>query len=236
MTKKGRPPVNPKMKVLIQELVDRGWDTAEIIKKVQQQYQEGASDRNIQRAIARAKVSDDTPPWTPISEKSVEDAGLLLPVAQVAAVWSMGRRRVTQAQAKLLLWVMRLVPDLPAWIAFRLVLAYQRRSGQDTEDIDSFLLFAPWRGKEARARYWSWVRDCRAEWLTDMRAGPAGRTRAFVPAVDGVILACDLLALDGGLALPDECTVVLPEKTLAALCDENRDLIEEGKAENDTQR
>jgi hypothetical protein len=218
------------MRVLIQELVDRRWDTDKIIKKVQQQYGKGASDRNIQRTVARAKDGDETPPWTPISEEAAEDAGLLLPVAQEVAERTEGRRRVTQAQARLLLWVRRLVPDMPPWIAFRLVLAYQRRSGRDTEDLDIFIAFAPWRG-EARARYWAYVRDHRPEWLFEVEAGS---TKAFVPAADGVILACDALMPDLDLPLGEDVVTMLPEKVLAHLCDEKRDLIEEGGAEDGT--
>lgn len=198
MTKRGRPPANPEMGVLIQSLVDHRLPVEKIIAAVQKEYGEdgaGASDRNIQRLVAKARVADDTPPWTPISQESAEDAALLLPVVQVVAEVTEGRLRVTQAQAKLLLWVRRIVPDLAPWPAFRLVLAYQRRSGQDTDDLDAFLSWAPWRSPEAMDRFLRWVIDCRPGWLIKRPARSGTLHRYGQPWPEGTAFARDRIAL-----------------------------------------
>lgn len=219
MPKRGRPPADRQMRVRIQELVDRSLDTASIIKKVQQEYGKGASDRNIQREIAKAKINDDTPPWSPFKGvQSAEDVALLLPVVGAVAEATEGRRRVTEAQAKGLLEVRRVAPDMPPWVVFRLVLAWQRRRSEDKEDLDIFMGLAPWKDNRSRARYWRWVREHRPDWLMETVAG------WYTPTVDGVILACDLLQ-STVLGRPNEDMVtLLAEETLDALCDESRDV------------
>ena len=125
-----------------------------------------------------------------------ERAPLVLPVLAEVMKRTTGKRQsVSSAEANWIAIVRRIAPDMPYWLCFGLATSYLKASieGESTEAMDSFLAFAPWRGKENSDAY---IRGIRAGWIAE--------TWTLFPAsaVEARTLLDLLEADDAAMAIP----------------------------------
>jgi hypothetical protein len=174
---KGKP-THPDIVKRIRALWDEGQKVPEIMEALQQKFGDKIPDeRTVQRYVEKFETGDTSLPWRAYGAKA-EDVILLLPILREVTLRTGGRVQVRQEAAGGVLWLRRIVPDLPPWYAYRLVLAYQRRPKQDAEDLDKVLELSPWRSEEDETQFFAWVRKCRPEWT---EAGWHGADKRKVP-------------------------------------------------------
>ena len=103
-------------------------------------------ERTIRRRITERRPPDPHDPWTLATTKG-DKAARLLPVLRAVLERTEGRTKgFSKATAEWVVRVRRAAPDLDPWYAYRIALAYQRRTDLDTEDLDILLAFTPRRG------------------------------------------------------------------------------------------
>jgi hypothetical protein len=139
------------------ELASLGRSPAQIYADLKQEFGTAnvPSPKTIERHIKNRPKGE---PWTIIGADA-EDAGLVLPVLAYVAWITDGRiQSVTKGEARWIARIRRLRPDLMetggdptepsgALGVFFLALDYAEReqTGEFTEDLDAFLIWAPWQ-------------------------------------------------------------------------------------------
>jgi hypothetical protein len=139
-----------------------GWAAAEILRELEEEVRSGSLTadrvpdiRTIERWVKATQPKDRSGRWR-LSVVDADDAAFLLTVRAAVISGSEGRiRDLSVAVAAWLRAIHAVAPDLEAWSAHRLARSYLSRieQKQDTGDLDAWLAFGPWRGKEAAAAY-----------------------------------------------------------------------------------
>ena len=118
--------------------------------------------RTIQNYLRLFAVGDKSEPWSMADEVNDEDARVVLDVLAVAVSLSRGKETsVTKGQAEWVVKVSRATPGLdPEWVRV-LAQAYHIRQAMesDTADLDCFLAYRPWQGRDEALRYYLLVEE-----------------------------------------------------------------------------
>ena len=146
--------------------------------------------RTIQRHVKDVRPVDPSGRWR-LSVVDDDDAAFLLSARAAVISATEGRvREISVAAAAWLRAIHAVAPDLEAWSAHRLARSYLSRieQKQDTGDLDAWLAFGPWRGKEAAAAY---ERAVRAGWI-DHWPSPLNLPRIVIAAGGGKVVVAEL--------------------------------------------
>lgn len=150
----------------IADLLLQGWPPKHIYGELERTYGVQAPGyRTVQRIVAELTPKDASGPWTMSEDPDGDEAALVLPIIAAAIEMSAGKLRgVTVAQARWIVRLRRVVPELGErivfYLAYRFVLAETTdRAGRLIEETEQWLAFAPWRSDAARARYFRAVRE-----------------------------------------------------------------------------
>lgn len=73
-----------------------------------------------------------------------DDVGLVLPVLPLMTRWPQETRWLSLEEAAAIARISRATPDIPPAIALTLAIAYTRRGGSETPDLDLYLAMKPW--------------------------------------------------------------------------------------------
>jgi hypothetical protein len=202
---------NEELLELAEGLAPLGLDLLDVLALLEAKIPD---ERTIRRRIAERKPPDPHDPWT-LAATEGDKAARLLPVLRAVLERTEGRTKgFSKATAEWIVRVRRAAPDLDPWTAYRTALAYQRRTGPDTEDLDTFLAFAPWRSPEATKHLWDWALAHRPNWFQMARLlGPQEADKAInagllalavpslaavekiqiaVPAAEGMVIAMEI--------------------------------------------
>ncbi len=150
--------IAPSVKVLIDKYAVRGHSASQIRLELQ-----GANVppdlipqlHTIQRAVRDVMPQDHSGPWA-AQLGNGEQAVLILPVLARLIEESHGQRtHLTTAEAKWVVSIRLIAPDLDPFDVFLIARAYMNRERKEmpTIDLDAFFAFAPWRSEEASRRY-----------------------------------------------------------------------------------
>ena len=150
--------LDPDVREAIELLAALGWNAPKIDRVLGgTSFADRMPDlRTLQRYVQRVRQrSGPDEPWQR-TEMAGDDARLVLEtlgaiIRDTGEGWTF-----TRAQAKWVLWVRQVVPDLDpmnAWLAALHYLARERSSAPDYVNLDAFLAFAPWRSEKARSAY-----------------------------------------------------------------------------------
>jgi len=148
-------------------------------------------ERTIRRRITERRPPDPHDPWTLATTKG-DKAARLLPVLRAVLERTEGRTKgFSKATAEWVVRVRRAAPDLDPWYAYRIALAYQRRTDLDTEDLDILLAFTPRRGEKEMDSLFAWARAHRPKWLlrTRLLLKDSGEFWDELPMVEGMEIA-----------------------------------------------
>lgn len=109
--------------------------------------------RTVQRIVKEAP-KDQSAPWS-LADSDGEDARLILETWQAAITTGMRRINITNAQAEWVLKIRKAAPGLSPYYVWLLAGDYRARAqrGENTEALDLFLAFRPWRDLDSRAWY-----------------------------------------------------------------------------------
>lgn len=113
------------------------------------------TERTIYRIVREMRPADPSGPWSPATADP-QEAALVLDVLRAAIIETQGRTQgFTNAEAEQVVRLRTMRPDLPAYEAFILARDYlaRRANQQPTDDLDSYLVFAPWQGPDAAEAY-----------------------------------------------------------------------------------
>jgi hypothetical protein len=145
-----------------------GWTAAEIVRELDgmERSESFTADRvpgirTIERWVKAIQPKDPSGRWR-LSVVDAEDAAFLLAVRAAVISGTEGRvRELTVTTVGWLRAIHAVAPDLEPWSAHRLARSYLSRieRERDTGDLDAWLAFGPWRGKEAAASYERAVRE-----------------------------------------------------------------------------
>lgn len=140
----------------LQSLIDQGYGPAAIVGHLAEEFPDDApSESTIKRRIRTLRSIDKSGQWS-LLDGSPEATGAVLDVLGFVIESTEGRiTSLTKTEAS---WVVRLYavrPDLPPEDAWFLVRSYVVRDahGDATDDLDTYLAFAPWRSYEHTVRY-----------------------------------------------------------------------------------
>ena len=130
------------------------WNAAQIFEDLRRRFGERDKfpiKRTIERLVKEYRATDKSQPWT-VEESDPQDAKLIL---EWLASFNGFGRGITKAEAFWHLKLQRIAPDLSFVRAGILANLYRIRVAKEasTEELDSYLGFAPWRGAEALERY-----------------------------------------------------------------------------------
>ena len=143
----------------IRELVRRHLSPPQILKELKSQErfsQRVPSLRQIQRLKAKWSPSDPSAPWSLTDGDEESDPALVLPVLAVVISETKGRKtRLTKAEAQSITRIRRIAPDCDPWDAYVFARLYLLKEQADipSVDIDAYLAYAPWRGKQEAQAY-----------------------------------------------------------------------------------
>jgi hypothetical protein len=151
------PVIDKDIREAIQDLALRGYSTAEIHRRIVEQFPTmPPSDRTVAKYARQVTPHDRSGEWR-LANATGEEAAFVLPVLARVLEKTQGRtRHLSVAEAE---WIVRLssaAPDLPPWVAFWLARAYLHAAevAGDTDLLDRWVAFTPWRNKGERWRKW----------------------------------------------------------------------------------
>lgn len=142
----------------ISELALKGASAAQIRRKLETNQAFAGrlpSDRTIYRIVKEHRPPDTSGRWSP-TDDDPQDAALVLDVLQFAIRFTDGFTRwFTNAEADQIARLRGMRPDMPAFEAFLVARLYliRRACGEPCDDLDAYLVFAPWRNADAWAAY-----------------------------------------------------------------------------------
>ncbi|MBI2916488.1 MAG: hypothetical protein HYY01_00695 [Chloroflexi bacterium] len=142
----------------IESLGKQGFGATQILKKIQQESSEGTLKgdlpgdvRTVQRIVKDARGLDPSGPWVIADQEDGRDVQRILTVLREATSLSLsglspGEVRVTNAEARWVLWLCDAAPGLPPPCLLLLARIYviYRSHDWDTAPLDFYLLYAPW--------------------------------------------------------------------------------------------
>jgi len=218
MPRRGRLPTDADIEDEIRRQALKGQPPNEITRTLEldPRFADRApSLRTVQRYVKKFTAKDTSEPWT-WAEADGEEAALVLPVLGAVMERTEGRvTHFTKEQAKWVAKVRGAAPDLDAWYAWGVAMAYRvaaEEGGEaDRASLDALLAFAPWRSLEATERFLQWAGRHRAHWFSLPRfiLVPAGRpfdaNKDVKPRgnVAGLFIATEIeLDLVGALNVP----------------------------------
>ena len=130
------------------------WNAAQIFEDLRRRFGERdkfPNKRSIERLVKEFRYADESPPWT-VEDSDPEDAKLILEWLASFNGFGKGLKKV---EAFWHLKIQRIAPDLGSVRTGIVANLYRIRTAKEasTEELDSYLGFAPWRGAEALERY-----------------------------------------------------------------------------------
>jgi len=159
-----RRSLDPAVLTAIHESAVLGTSAAQIHAQLVDEFGEWVpSVRTVQDIVKEVKVHDSSDRWSLVNSDP-GTVGIVLPVLAAVIRRSKGRRFLTTAEARWVVRVRKAAPDLPAIAIYQLARLYMQRqeSGHSVADLDSFLAFAPWRGRA----FWNSYKEAAEErWI-----------------------------------------------------------------------
>lgn len=146
--------ISPEIQARISKLAAGRTSAAKIHREILSDFgdtNDTPSVRTVQDIVRDVRSEEPFERWS-VASSSPEDAALILPV--YAAVTDRFIEEYPSLGVRDAEWVVRIrkvVPDLPAFAVYEVAFSYgiRRRRDLKTDDLDSLLAFAPWRGPNA---------------------------------------------------------------------------------------
>lgn len=158
--------------------------------------------RTVQRILKAFECEQDITPWSWTNGLEKEAVRPMLDVVALVSMLSEGRKlALTEGEARWLVQLQRAMPDADpflVWTTCRSYIALPNRGG-DTQGLDSFLAFAPWKDSDHFRRY------CKGLVMGWIPPAPLGMICLVVPEPFGWCLAGTTLErlTDGSLTLSE---------------------------------
>ena len=173
--------VGGEVKEAIEELAMRGWKAPDIHEALVERFTAGRAPklRTVQRWVAQK--SDPSGAWR-FADADAEDAALLLPVLAALISETRGRRKeLSNAEAERVAKICGAAPGVDPWYAYVLARLYMLReqANMASPDIDAYLAYAPWRGKQEADAYGQALEE---GWVTMVPHMSPGMFRDYEPA------------------------------------------------------
>jgi len=112
--------------------------------------------RTIQRIVKDMKITDTSYRWS-IKDYDGEDARLIFDVLAEVIDWSDGQKyNFTKKEAEWVLRISKATGDLHAflvWILAKFYMYRELKGIKDTEELDMYIAFTPWRSMDALQQY-----------------------------------------------------------------------------------
>ncbi len=134
-------------------------NATEVFRILEQKFPDKCpSERTVRNVVRELMPMDPSGPWRPGPDEDPEEAARVLSAWADTLVRTKGEphwRPLSRDRARWIAWILTGWPDLDPVVAVVLGTDYwgRQRSGRDTQDLDAFLAFAPWRSPEAWQRF-----------------------------------------------------------------------------------
>lgn len=164
--------MNPDLEKRIVDMAGLGYSGKEIFDKMSSwdewEPEKPVGLRTVQSVVHEVQKRDLSGPWSMADQGkdgsfvySPEDARIVLDVwADLVAAFAR-KRAFTREEAKWVLRIRKLAPDLHAWHVWDLALSYMTLQKKEfsTEGLDAYLAFRPWASKNRCENYGNALRE-----------------------------------------------------------------------------
>jgi hypothetical protein len=167
-TQRRRRNMNKALESWIEDKASLNWSPAKIFREMKTDKRfrnkvDFPTQRTVERVVKEVEIRDKTVPWS-VADKNEnglflntpEDSTLVLEVLADVILASAGEKRIfTKQEAKWVLRIRKLVPDMKLLGVWQLAHAYMLSESRNepTERLDTYLAFKPWRNANRFGNY-----------------------------------------------------------------------------------
>jgi len=167
-TQRRRRNMNKALESWIEDKASLNWSPAKIFREMKTDKRfrnkvDFPTQRTVERIVKDVEIRDKTGPWSVADQSdngvflyTPEDATLILEVLADVILASTGQKRFfTKQEAKWVLRIRKLVPDMKLPGVWQLAHAYMLSESRNepTERLDTYLAFKPWRSMNRFGNY-----------------------------------------------------------------------------------